>query len=113
MAKVSAKYLELIRNFPLRPIRSETGLGRAEKVLLLDAEALTDQEQDYLEILGNLIEDYEEKAYPVEDVVPHKMLAGLIEAKGVTQTEVSKASIPGIDNFGIARPETTVQSFPY
>lgn len=94
MAKVSEKYLELIRNFPLRPIRSEAELGRAEKLLheLLDADNLTTPEQDYLEVLGNLIEDYEEKAYPIDDLPPHQMLAGLIEAKGVTQTEVSKAT---------------------
>ena len=94
MGKISAKYLELIRSFPLRPIRSETELDRAEMMLhqLLDAPGLSAPEQDYLEILGNLIEEYETKAHPIEPLPPHQMLAQSIESKGVTQTEVSRAT---------------------
>lgn len=94
MAKVPEKYLELIRAFPLRPIRSDADLIRAEKVLhmLIDADHLSAAEQDYLEILGNIIEEYEETAHPVEDVPAHQMLAGLMEAKQVTQTQVFKAT---------------------
>lgn len=94
MAKVSEKYLDLIRSFPLRPIRSEADLLRAEKVLhaLIDSDQLTAGEQDYLEILGNIIEEFEEQAYPVKELPPHEMLAGMMEAKDVTQTEVSKAT---------------------
>jgi HTH-type transcriptional regulator / antitoxin HigA len=94
MGKISSKYLELIRSFPLRPIRSETELDRAETMLhqLLDAPRLSAPEQDYLEILGNLIEEYETKAHPIEALPPHHMLAQSIESKGVTQTEVSRAT---------------------
>ena len=68
MAKISSKYLELIRSLPLRPIRSEGDLDRAETMLhqLLDAPSLSTPEQDYLEILGNLIDEYESKAHPIE-----------------------------------------------
>ena len=43
MSQVPSKYLELIRSFRLRPIRSDTELAQATKVLhqLLDAERLT------------------------------------------------------------------------
>ena len=94
MGKISSKYLELIRSFPLRPIRSEAELDRAETMLhqLLDASSLSAPEQDYLEILGNLIEGYETKAYPMEPLPPHQMLAQSIESRGVTQTEVSRAT---------------------
>jgi HTH-type transcriptional regulator/antitoxin HigA len=94
MAKVSSKYLELIHAFPLRPIRSEPELDRAEVMLhqLLDASGLSGPEQDYLEILGNLIDEYERKAHPVEPPPPNQMLALSIESKGVTQTEVSRAT---------------------
>ena len=94
MARVSSKYLELIRTFPLRPIRSETELDRAEAVLhhLLDATALSAPEQDYLEILGNLIEEYEETAHPIEPLPPHEMLATSLESKGVTQTQVAQVT---------------------
>jgi HTH-type transcriptional regulator/antitoxin HigA len=94
MAKISAKYWELIRSFPLRPIRSEADLGRAEAMLhrLLDAPSLSASEQDYLEILGNVIDEYESKAHPIESLPPNQMLAISIESKGVTQTEVSRAT---------------------
>jgi HTH-type transcriptional regulator/antitoxin HigA len=88
------KYMERIQAFPLRPIRSEADLDRAEAVLheLLDAGQLTAGEQDYLLVLGNLIEEYEKGAHPTAALSPHQMLAASIEAKGVTQTEVSRAT---------------------
>ena len=83
MAKISSKYLELIRSFPLRPIRSEAELDRAETMLhhLLDAPSLSGPKQDYLEILGNLIDEYESKAYPIEPLPPNQMLAMSLRAK--------------------------------
>jgi HTH-type transcriptional regulator / antitoxin HigA len=101
MGKVSSKYLELIRAFPLRPIRSEKELERAEAVLhrLSDARSLSAPEQDYLEILGNVIDEYESKALPIEPLPPHQMLAISIESKGVTQTEVSRARTNGTKRF--------------
>jgi HTH-type transcriptional regulator/antitoxin HigA len=94
MAKVSSKYLELIRSLPLRPLRSEADLDRAEAMLhhLLDMPSLSAPEQDYLEILGNLIDEYESKAHPIAPLLPNKMLAMSIESKGVTQMEVSRAT---------------------
>jgi HTH-type transcriptional regulator / antitoxin HigA len=94
MAKISSKYLDLIRAFPLRPIRSEAELDRAEAMLhqLLDASSLSPPEQDYLEVLGNLVDEYESKAHPIEPLPPNQMLAMSIESKGVTQSEVSRAT---------------------
>jgi HTH-type transcriptional regulator/antitoxin HigA len=94
MAKISSKYLRLIRSFPLRPIRSEAELNRAEAKLhrLLNAPSLSSPEQDYLEILGNLIDEYESKAHRIEPLPPNQMLAMSIESKGVTQTEVFRAT---------------------
>ena len=94
MAKVSEKYLDLIRSFPLRPIRTDSELERATAVLhrLLDADTLSTPEQDYLEILGNLIEEYEVTEHPIEEVAPHEMLAGLMEANSISQVELSKVT---------------------
>jgi len=92
--KTPAKYLDLIRSFPLRRIRSDAELDRAEAVphKLLDANHLTAGEQDYLDILGNLIEEYEAAAHPIEPLAPHEMLKASMEAKGMNQTELSKAT---------------------
>ena len=59
---------------------------------LLDRKDLAAGEEDYLEVLGDLIEQYESEAHPIAPVSDMEMLRHLIEAKGVSQTEVSKAT---------------------
>jgi len=58
----------------------------------VDAGHLSAEEEDYLLILGNLIEEYEMKAHPIEPLPPNEMLAGLMETKGVNQTELHDAT---------------------
>ena len=55
--KVKDLYFELIRRFPLRPIRSDKELNAAVKMVdsLLDRKDLASEEEDYLEVLGDLI----------------------------------------------------------
>ena len=87
-------YFDLVRRFPLRPIRSDEDLDEAVRVVdsLLDRKDLTPEEEDYLEVLGDLIEQYESEAHPIAPVSDGEMLRHLIEAKGVSQTELSKAT---------------------
>jgi len=91
---VSEKYLTLIKSFPLRPIRSDSELAKARAALhdLLDAAALTNAEEDYLDVLGNLIETYEQESHPILDLPPNVMLSEAMKAKGVTQTALAKAT---------------------
>jgi HTH-type transcriptional regulator / antitoxin HigA len=60
--------------------------------LLLDRRDLASEEDDYLEVLGDLIEQYESEAHPMPPVSDAKMLRHLIEAKGVSQTQISRAT---------------------
>ena len=92
--KVKDPYFDLVRRFPLRPIRSDKELNVAVKMVdsLLDRKDLASEEEDYLEVLGDLIEQYESEAHPIAPVSDMEMLRHLIEAKGVSQTEVSKAT---------------------
>ncbi len=92
--KVKDRYLELVRRFPLRPIRSDEELDGAVCVVdsLLDRRDLAPEEKDYLEVLGDLVEQYESDAHPMAPVSDAEMLRHLIDAKGVSQTEVSKAA---------------------
>jgi HTH-type transcriptional regulator/antitoxin HigA len=85
-----AKYLALVRRFPLRPLRSDEELDEATEVLnsLLDRD-LDPWEDDYLEILSDLIEKCESATLPEVDVSDADMLQHLIEAKGVTQARVA------------------------
>jgi HTH-type transcriptional regulator/antitoxin HigA len=87
-------YLELVQWFPLRPIRSDEELAEAVRMVdsLLDRRDLAQNEEDYLEVLGDLIERYEGEAHPMAPVSDAEMLRHLIEAKEVSQSEISTAT---------------------
>jgi HTH-type transcriptional regulator/antitoxin HigA len=77
---------------PLRPIRSKAALDRAIALVdeLLDRGNLGRDEQDYLDVLSDLIERYEAEEHPIAPVSDAQMLQHLIEAKGVTQADVAR-----------------------
>ncbi len=92
--KRADRYLELIRQFPLRPLRTDADLDAAVAVVdaLIDQDDLSAPEQDYLDVLSDLVEAYEEAAVPIKPVGDAEMLRFMIEAKGITQTQVAKAA---------------------
>ncbi len=87
-------YLELVRRVPLRPIRTEDDLERAIAMIdsLIDRDALNQDEQDYLDVLSDLVERYESEEHPIAPVSDAEMLGHLIEAKGVSQVEAARAT---------------------
>ncbi|MBO0699585.1 MAG: helix-turn-helix domain-containing protein [Zavarzinella sp.] len=95
------RYMELVRRFPLRPLRSAGDLDAAVEVLdsLLDQDELTTPEQDYLDVLSDLVEAYETEAVPMRPVGDADMLRFLIEGRGVTQAEVAER---------VGMPESTI-----
>ncbi len=88
----AARYLELVRRFPLRPLRTDADLDAAVAVIdsLIDQDELSPPEQDYLDVLSDLVEVYENEAVPIKPVGDAAMLRLLIEGKGVTQAEAAK-----------------------
>lgn len=91
-----ASYLALIRRFPLHPITSEAEPDRATAVInsLLDRADLDRAEEDYLDVLSDLVERYEDRhhAIPTDDLGDAEMLEHLIDAKGVTQAEAARGA---------------------
>jgi HTH-type transcriptional regulator / antitoxin HigA len=89
-------YLELIREFPLKPIQSEKELDRATEIInrLVDRgfKNLTEGEDAYLAVLSEMTKIYETEHHPIEDVSAPEMLAYLIEQKGVTHRAVAEAT---------------------
>lgn len=87
-------YLRLVATLPLRPIRNERELNRAINMVdrLLDRPKLTRAEQDYLEVLTDLIEKYEADNDPIEPVPDAEMLRFLMESRGMTQKELASAT---------------------
>jgi len=86
------RYLELVCQFPLRPIRTEADLDAATVVIhsLIDQEKLSGPEQDYLSVLTNLVEAYELVHYPDEPVTDADMMRYLLELKDVSQSQAAK-----------------------
>lgn len=84
-------YLALIRELPLRPIRTEVELDRAIAMVdvLSDRDTLAPDEHDYLLVLADLIEKYEDEQYLIPAVSGVSMLRYLIESKGVTRAKVA------------------------
>ena len=85
-AKVSSHdhYLELIKILPLRHLQSGHELAEASKMIdsLIVRGDLAKGEQEYLDVLTDLVERYEARAYPIEPVADAVMLRHLIESFG-------------------------------
>ena len=90
-ARLSGSYLALIRQFPLRPVRSDAELDRAVAVVdgLIDRDRLDQAESDYLDVLSDLVERYEEEHHPIKPASDAAMLEHLIDSKGLTQVAVA------------------------
>jgi HTH-type transcriptional regulator/antitoxin HigA len=87
-------YLPLIRRFPLRPIRSDAELDEASRVVdeLTDRDDLSPTELDYLDVLGDLIEKYEDEHVELPEVSDSVMLRSLMEENGVKQVDVIRGT---------------------
>jgi HTH-type transcriptional regulator/antitoxin HigA len=87
-------YLELVRGFPLVSIKSEDQLREAQRVMdqLLARGELDSGKEMYLDALSDLVASYEDEHYEIEPASDAEMLRHLMEAKGITQAQVSKAT---------------------
>jgi HTH-type transcriptional regulator / antitoxin HigA len=84
-------YLELVLKFPLRPLRTDKELDRAIKMIdsLIIRGDVDAGEQDYLDILTDIVERYEANEHPMPSVSDAAMLRHLIDARGVTQSKLA------------------------
>jgi HTH-type transcriptional regulator / antitoxin HigA len=90
--RCSPEYIGLVRAFPLRPIRGDDDHRRAISVVdgFLDRPALTADEDDYLDVLGLLIADYEDAIYEHPEFTPVERLRHLMEEHSLTQAELAR-----------------------
>jgi len=84
-------YLELVMAFPLASIKCDEQLKEAQNVMdqLLARGRLDDGEEMYLDALSDLVAAYEDVHYAIEPASDAEMLRHLMEAKGVTQSQLS------------------------
>lgn len=85
---------KVIQRFPPRPIRSDAELRQATKVIdsLLDRAELTPEEEDFLDVLSDLVERYEDEHVPMPRRTGADMLRHLLEARGLKPAHVAAGS---------------------
>src|ERR1041384_3497544 len=100
-AIVADDYLELVRRFPLRPIRNEADYDRAVAIhggLAARAEAggISSGENDYLDMLVRIIRDYDEQHSSIlkemagRKPTPIEMLRYLMEEHDMNTVSLGK-----------------------
>ena len=98
-ARSKSTYLQLVRRFPLRPIRTAAEYARAGEILAeLFARAdssLTSDESDYADVLGRLIREYDERHSSIllkraagRKPTPVELLKHLLEEHGMNTTSL-------------------------
>ncbi len=95
-------YLHLIQELPLVSITSDEHLDAAQAMLdhLTDKKNLNGGEQAYLDALSDLVAVYEDRYHPIAVASDADLLRHLMEAKGVTQTQLHKDT--GLAKSGIS-----------
>jgi HTH-type transcriptional regulator/antitoxin HigA len=94
MSTLATAYEELIREFPLRPIRSDRQLSRASAVAsrLAVKSRLSSSERDYLEVLSTLIEHYEDETLVWDGSTAAELLAFLLKENDLSPATVGTAT---------------------
>jgi HTH-type transcriptional regulator/antitoxin HigA len=92
------RYFQLVHAFPLVPIRNDKHLRHAQAVIdaLLKKGRLDSGEDAYLEVLSDLVREYEDQHHPLPEPSDAALLAHLLEARGMSQSELASKT-------GIAR----------
>ncbi len=95
---MSTTYEELLQEIVPRPISCQRAYRRALKQVedLMRQPKKTRAEDTMIELLATLVEQYEiRQGYTNPELSPRDRLAGLLEARQVTQTELSRlAHVP-------------------
>jgi HTH-type transcriptional regulator/antitoxin HigA len=83
-------YIELLQKFPPRPIKSEAEFLAVQEVIdkLLDSGEITPEKQDYINVLGILVHEYEEKHVSIPDLSGVELLKALIDEFSLKQKDL-------------------------
>ncbi|MUG93900.1 transcriptional regulator [Scytonema sp. UIC 10036] len=90
MLPQNKSFTDLLISFPPRPIKSEEDLEKTQTVVdnLLDKGQLTEEEEDYLNLLGILIHEYEQTQDLVPDIYGVELLKVLITELNLKQKDL-------------------------
>lgn len=84
-------YMALLQQFPPRSIRSDVELDATIATIdsLLDHAELSPAEQDFLDLLSDLVESYERSRVDIPFVTGIQALRHLMEENGLKQTDLA------------------------
>jgi len=87
---ISDNYLTLLANYPPRPIKSDRELTEVQTVIdsLLDRPKLSQDESDYLNVLGTLVYEYEISQELIPDIYGIELLKALLSEFGLKQKDL-------------------------
>jgi HTH-type transcriptional regulator/antitoxin HigA len=87
----SSYYIELITTFPPRPITNEAELIATQNQInsILDKGKLTQDDRDYLKVLGILVYDYEDKNEPMPILKGVELLKALLEESNLQPKDLA------------------------
>jgi len=103
-------YLKRVQEFPLVPIRHDRHLNQAIKIInkLIQAN-LDESEEEYLDVLTTLVEDYEEAHHIIPDADEASLLKHLLEAKDVTLRQTAEATGVALNTLtGVQKRKATL-----
>ncbi|MCD8488577.1 MAG: transcriptional regulator [Desertifilum sp.] len=86
----SNTYIQLLTQFPPRPIASEEELSATQDRIdkLLDKKELSSDERDYLNLLGTLVYEYEQTLEPIPDISGIELLKVLLQESGLKENDL-------------------------
>lgn len=67
---------------------NERMLAEVDKLMRKGEDNLSPEEEALLDVMTTLIEHYEEKAHPIPDAPPHRVLRTLMENRGLRQKDM-------------------------
>jgi HTH-type transcriptional regulator/antitoxin HigA len=84
-------YFELVRQFPLMHLRDDNHLDAAQEMIdrLLEMRLDTGA-QEYLNVLTDLVEAYEDERHPIPDASEADVLRELMRSNGFSQPRLAK-----------------------
>jgi HTH-type transcriptional regulator/antitoxin HigA len=87
----STYYIELINTFPPRLITNEAELIATQNQInfILDKENLTQDDRDYLKVLGTLVYDYELQHEPIPILKGAELLKALLEESNLQPKDLA------------------------
>lgn len=88
--KNTKSYIDLLLDFPPRPIHSENELDTVQKVVydLIDRGNLSTDEEEYVYVLCMLVEQYEQVHHPIPDIYGVELIEALLEEFDLKQKDL-------------------------